>query len=78
MFLMRFDMRAPELGSAPDLYAAAIEMAAYGESRGALAAVVCEHHAMSDGYLPSPLILDSTASAPVRFHSFCSTITHMQ
>jgi alkanesulfonate monooxygenase SsuD/methylene tetrahydromethanopterin reductase-like flavin-dependent oxidoreductase (luciferase family) len=63
MFLMRFDMRAPEVGSAPDLYAAAIEMAAWGESRGALAAVVCEHHAMSDGYLPSPLILATALAA---------------
>jgi alkanesulfonate monooxygenase SsuD/methylene tetrahydromethanopterin reductase-like flavin-dependent oxidoreductase (luciferase family) len=64
MFMMRFDMRAPASGgSAPDLYAAAIEMAAWGESRGALAAVVCEHHAMSDGYLPSPLILATALAA---------------
>jgi alkanesulfonate monooxygenase SsuD/methylene tetrahydromethanopterin reductase-like flavin-dependent oxidoreductase (luciferase family) len=64
MFMMRFDMRAPAWGgSAPDLYAAAIEMAAWGESRGALAAVVCEHHAMSDGYLPSPLILATALAA---------------
>jgi alkanesulfonate monooxygenase SsuD/methylene tetrahydromethanopterin reductase-like flavin-dependent oxidoreductase (luciferase family) len=63
MFLMRFDMRAPEAGSAPDLYTAAIEMTAWGESRGALAAVVCEHHAMDDGYLPSPLILATALAA---------------
>ena len=63
MFLMRFDMRAPAAGSAPDLYAAAIEMAAWGESRGALTAVVCEHHAMRDGYLPSPLILATALAA---------------
>ncbi len=64
MFLMRFDMRAPAAGApAPDLYAAALDMAAWGESRGALAAVVCEHHAMSDGYLPSPLILATALAA---------------
>jgi alkanesulfonate monooxygenase SsuD/methylene tetrahydromethanopterin reductase-like flavin-dependent oxidoreductase (luciferase family) len=64
VFLMRFDMRAPAAGApAPDLYAAALDMAAWGESRGALAAVVCEHHAMSDGYLPSPLILATALAA---------------
>jgi Luciferase-like monooxygenase len=26
-------------------------------SRGAFAAVVCEHHGVSDGYLPSPMVL---------------------
>ncbi len=58
MFLMRFDMRAPASGApAPDLYAAALEMAAWGEGRGALTAIVCEHHGMTDGYLPSPMIL---------------------
>ena len=53
MFLMRFDMRAPEFGAPTgELYAAALEMASFAESRGAIAAVVCEHHTMADGYLP--------------------------
>jgi alkanesulfonate monooxygenase SsuD/methylene tetrahydromethanopterin reductase-like flavin-dependent oxidoreductase (luciferase family) len=64
MFLMRFDMRAPGWGApAPELYAAALDMAEWAESRGALAAVVCEHHGVSDGYLPSPMVLATAMAA---------------
>lgn len=64
MFLMRFDLRAPEFGaSTSELYAAALEMASYAESRGALTAVLSEHHTMADGYLPSPLVLASAIAA---------------
>jgi alkanesulfonate monooxygenase SsuD/methylene tetrahydromethanopterin reductase-like flavin-dependent oxidoreductase (luciferase family) len=64
MFLMRFDMRAPSFGaSTTELYAAALEMASWSESRGALMAVVCEHHTMEDGYLPSPIVLASAMAA---------------
>jgi alkanesulfonate monooxygenase SsuD/methylene tetrahydromethanopterin reductase-like flavin-dependent oxidoreductase (luciferase family) len=64
MFLMRFDMRAPAFGAAAvDLYAAALEMAAWGESRGCVAVVISEHHASPDGYLPSPLVLASAVAA---------------
>jgi alkanesulfonate monooxygenase SsuD/methylene tetrahydromethanopterin reductase-like flavin-dependent oxidoreductase (luciferase family) len=60
MFTLRFDMRAKDgPGSAPDLYAAAIEMAAWGEKNGAAAVIVSEHHASADGYLPAPLLLAS-------------------
>ena len=53
MFTMRFDMRAPATGApTADLYGAALEMAAWADGRGALAAILCEHHGMSDGYLP--------------------------
>lgn len=64
MFTMRFDLRAPETG-APigDLYAAALEMASWGEARGCLAIQVSEHHASPDGYLPSPLLLASAIAA---------------
>lgn len=58
MFLLRFDMRAPDFGApAAELYAAALEMAAWAEARGAIQIVVSEHHGSPDGYLPSPLIL---------------------
>ena len=64
MFLMRFDMRAPAFGApTSELYATALEMASYAESRGALTAAVCEHHTMDDGYLPSPLVLATAMAA---------------
>jgi alkanesulfonate monooxygenase SsuD/methylene tetrahydromethanopterin reductase-like flavin-dependent oxidoreductase (luciferase family) len=64
MFMMRFDMRAPRFGApTSELYAAALEMASWAESRGAVAAVVCEHHTMADGYLPSPLVLATAMAA---------------
>lgn len=64
MFTMRFDMRAPANGaSTSELYKAALEMCAWGETRGALSAVLCEHHKSADGYLPSPLTLASAIAA---------------
>ncbi len=64
MFMMRFDMRAPDFGATTtDLYAAALEMASYAESRGAVTAAICEHHTMADGYLPSPLVLATAMAA---------------
>jgi alkanesulfonate monooxygenase SsuD/methylene tetrahydromethanopterin reductase-like flavin-dependent oxidoreductase (luciferase family) len=64
MFMMRFDMRAPGFGaSTTELYAAALEMASFAESRGAVAAAICEHHTMEDGYLPSPLVLATAMAA---------------
>ena len=64
MFTLRFDMRAPETGAPrADLYAAALDMASYVDGRGALAAVVCEHHTWDDGYLPSPLIMATAMAA---------------
>ncbi len=61
---MRFDMRAPSIGAPPtELYAAASEMAAWAETRGCVAAVLCEHHCADDGYLPSPLLLGSAIAA---------------
>ena len=64
MYSMRFDMRAPANGApATDLYAAALEMCAWAETRGAVAAALCEHHMSPDGYLPSPLILASAIAA---------------
>lgn len=64
MFTLRFDMRAPDIGApAYELYAAAAEMAAWAETRGCAAAVLCEHHCADDGYLPSPLLLGSAIAA---------------
>lgn len=63
-FTLRFDMRAPSIGAHPtELYAAATEMAAWAETRGCAAAVLCEHHCADDGYLPSPLMLGAAIAA---------------
>ena len=60
MFTLRFDMRAPKQGAAiGELYAAALDMAAWGEKNGCLAVQVSEHHASPDGYLPAPFVLAS-------------------
>lgn len=64
MFTMRFDMRCPATGApAPQLYAAALDMCAWAETRGAVLAVLSEHHATEDGHLPSPLVLASAIAA---------------
>jgi alkanesulfonate monooxygenase SsuD/methylene tetrahydromethanopterin reductase-like flavin-dependent oxidoreductase (luciferase family) len=63
--MLRFDMRAPVDGPAPigDLYSAAVEMAVWGEAHGALSAILSEHHASPDGYLPAPLVLAAAMAA---------------
>ena len=64
MFTLRFDMRAPSMGAPPtELYAAASDMAEWAETRGCIAAVLCEHHCADDGYLPSPLLLGAAIAA---------------
>jgi alkanesulfonate monooxygenase SsuD/methylene tetrahydromethanopterin reductase-like flavin-dependent oxidoreductase (luciferase family) len=64
VFTIRFDMRAPSFGApACELYAAAIDMCAWAESRGAIVAVLSEHHGAEDGHLPSPLVLASAIAA---------------
>jgi alkanesulfonate monooxygenase SsuD/methylene tetrahydromethanopterin reductase-like flavin-dependent oxidoreductase (luciferase family) len=68
LFLMRFDMRAPEFGpaSTTELYAAALDMAAWGEDKGCVQLVLSEHHGSEDGYLPSPLLLASAMAGRTR------------
>jgi alkanesulfonate monooxygenase SsuD/methylene tetrahydromethanopterin reductase-like flavin-dependent oxidoreductase (luciferase family) len=64
MFTMRFDMRAPAFGApTSELYTAACDMSAWAETRGCIAAVLCEHHGSDDGYLPSPIVLASAIAA---------------
>lgn len=64
MFTLRFDMRAPASGAPTgELYAAAIEMCAWAQTRGAVAAVLSEHHGAEDGHLPSPLLLAAAIAA---------------
>src|SRR6185312_14707451 len=64
MFTLRFDMRAPASGApATELYGAAIDMCAWAETRGALMAVLSEHHATKDGHLPAPHLLAAAIAA---------------
>lgn len=62
--ILRFDMRAPATGAPTlDLYAAAVEMCAWAESRGGALAVLSEHHGTEDNHLPAPIVLASAIAA---------------
>jgi alkanesulfonate monooxygenase SsuD/methylene tetrahydromethanopterin reductase-like flavin-dependent oxidoreductase (luciferase family) len=65
MFMMRFAMRANTTSSAEraDLYGALLEMCAWGEARGCIAATISEHHGSEDGYLPSPVPVAAAMAA---------------
>jgi alkanesulfonate monooxygenase SsuD/methylene tetrahydromethanopterin reductase-like flavin-dependent oxidoreductase (luciferase family) len=64
---VHYDMRAPAFGTpAPQLYAAALEQAAWLDERGVTALVVSEHHGEDDGYLPSPLTMAAALAARTR------------
>src|SRR3954467_4624246 len=57
-------MRAPASGApTTELYPAAIDMCDWAESRGAIAAVLSEHHGTEDNHLPSPIVLASAIAA---------------
>jgi alkanesulfonate monooxygenase SsuD/methylene tetrahydromethanopterin reductase-like flavin-dependent oxidoreductase (luciferase family) len=67
MYVLRFDMRLRDgAATSGPLYRAALEMAAWGEQHGCATAMVSEHHAASDGYLPAPLILAAAMAARTR------------
>jgi alkanesulfonate monooxygenase SsuD/methylene tetrahydromethanopterin reductase-like flavin-dependent oxidoreductase (luciferase family) len=65
MFMMRFAMRSstPDPDARAGLYATTIEMCEWAESRGGVAAVLSQHHAAKDGYLPSPVPLAAAIAA---------------
>jgi alkanesulfonate monooxygenase SsuD/methylene tetrahydromethanopterin reductase-like flavin-dependent oxidoreductase (luciferase family) len=63
-FILRFDMRAPAFGAGIDeLYAAALDMAAFADEAGFDEIMLSEHHGSEDGYLPSPLTLAAAIAA---------------
>ncbi|OBJ07114.1 LLM class flavin-dependent oxidoreductase [Mycobacterium sp. 1465703.0] len=67
MFTLRFDMRAPDWAArTTDLYTAALDMCEWAETRGAVLAVLSEHHGADDGHLPAPLLLASAIAARTR------------
>ena len=59
MFVFRYDMRCPEWSPASpgELYATALEQAAFVDGHGLGPIALSEHHVSPDGYLPSPVVL---------------------
>jgi alkanesulfonate monooxygenase SsuD/methylene tetrahydromethanopterin reductase-like flavin-dependent oxidoreductase (luciferase family) len=63
-FSLRFDLRAfPGGASHAALYQAAVEMAEYADRHGFYGIVLSEHHGVSDGYMPSPVVLAGAMAA---------------
>lgn len=56
--LLRFDLRRAPFSPVDHaaLYQAALEMAEYADARGVPLLSLSEHHAVDDGFLPSPLV----------------------
>ncbi|MBV8559416.1 MAG: LLM class flavin-dependent oxidoreductase [Acidimicrobiia bacterium] len=65
LFIARYDLRRPGFASTPreDLYAAALDQAAYCDEKGFDTLVLSEHHGVEDGYLPSPLVMAAAFAA---------------
>jgi len=58
-----YDMRAPEFGApARELYAAALDQAAWADALGFDTIGLGEHHGSNDGCNPSPLALAATSA----------------
>ena len=63
-FVISFDMRAPDFGAKPqDLYAAALDISAWADEIGFNCIGLGEHHAVDDGYLPSPIPMCAAIAA---------------
>ena len=63
-FNLSYDMRAPDFGTpVAKLYAEALEMAAYVDTRGFDYVTVMEHHGSDDGYLPTPFVMAAAIAA---------------
>jgi alkanesulfonate monooxygenase SsuD/methylene tetrahydromethanopterin reductase-like flavin-dependent oxidoreductase (luciferase family) len=63
--MMRFAMRAarPGANERASLYRAALDMCAWAERRNCVGAVLSQHHAVDDGYLPSPVPMAAALAA---------------
>lgn len=60
---MAFDMRAPDFGTPADtLYKAALDQCEWADRCGFQLVTFMEHHASSDGYLPSPIVMAAAAA----------------
>jgi len=65
--VLSYDLRAPAFGArARDLYRAALDQAAWADELGFDCIGLGEHHASSDGYNPSPLVVAAAMGARTR------------
>jgi alkanesulfonate monooxygenase SsuD/methylene tetrahydromethanopterin reductase-like flavin-dependent oxidoreductase (luciferase family) len=66
--ILRFDLRAPAFSPArtDELYAAALDLAAYADEQGFDSVTVSEHHGVDDGFLPSPIVLAAAIAGRTR------------
>ncbi len=63
-WLVHHDLRAPDFGTPRvRLYAEALAMTRWAESRGCPRVVLSEHHGVDDGYLPSPFVFGAAVAA---------------
>ena len=66
---LRYDMRAPSFGAAPEeLYRASVEQVRWADGLGFSTVYLAEHHGAEDGYCPAPLI-QGTAMMAVSRHT---------
>ncbi|MGE0385556.1 MAG: LLM class flavin-dependent oxidoreductase [Gammaproteobacteria bacterium] len=64
---LMYDMRAPAFGApAVDLYQAALDQCEWADRLGFQSVSFMEHHATSDGYLPSPIVMAAAAAGRTR------------
>ncbi len=68
LFVARYDLRCPPGGttSRTELYATALEQAAWAEDHSFDTLVLSEHHGVDDGYLPSPLVMAAAFAGRTR------------
>jgi alkanesulfonate monooxygenase SsuD/methylene tetrahydromethanopterin reductase-like flavin-dependent oxidoreductase (luciferase family) len=64
-FVTRYDFRAPgaALSRQHEMFERCLEQVVYLEEHGQDAIVLSEHHATTDGYLPSPLVVAAAVAA---------------
>jgi len=60
---LAYDMRAPDFGApAVELYKAALDHCEWADKLGFQSVSFMEHHATTDGYLPSPIVMAAAAA----------------
>jgi alkanesulfonate monooxygenase SsuD/methylene tetrahydromethanopterin reductase-like flavin-dependent oxidoreductase (luciferase family) len=62
--MLGFDLRAPDLGTSREkLYAEALKMCEWADTRGISFLNVMEHHGSEDGYMPTPFVFGAAVAA---------------